>query len=141
MIADEIIAELDLQPHPAGGFYREKFRDFPGPDGRARSTAMYCLLRAGEVLHWHQVDSAVVWHWYGGDALELSFVGSGSISRSLLGPKIMEGQRPQILVQSGAWRSAKPLGSYVLYGCTASPGFELSRLTIAAKGWSPPSHL
>ena len=50
MTADEIIAALDLQPHPEGGFYRETFRDYAGPDGRARSTAIYYLLRAGEVI-------------------------------------------------------------------------------------------
>ena len=86
MTADEIIAALDLKPHPEGGFYRETFRDFSGPDGRARSTAIYYLLRAGEVSRWHRIDVAEVWHWYAGDALELSLVGSGTISRMLLGP-------------------------------------------------------
>ena len=40
--AAEIIARLDLRPHPEGGHYRETFRD-------AHSTAIYFLLRAGEV--------------------------------------------------------------------------------------------
>ena len=140
MTADEIIAALDLQPHPEGGFYRETFRDFAGPDGRARSTAIYYLLRAGEVSRWHHIDAAEVWHWYDGDALELSFVGSGSVSRALLGPKVNEGQRPQVLIQAGAWQSARPLGAYTLCGCTVAPGFEFSKLKIAPKGWVPRGH-
>lgn len=140
MTADEIIAGLDLQPHPEGGFYRETFRDYAGPDGRVRSTAIYYLLRTGEVSRWHRIDAAEIWHWYDGDALELSFVGSGTISRALLGPKVSEGQRPQIIIQAGAWQCAKPLGSYTLCGCTVAPGFEFSELQIAPEGWSPPSH-
>jgi predicted cupin superfamily sugar epimerase len=140
MTADDIIAALDLKPHPEGGFYRETFRDFAGPDGLARSTAIYYLLRAGEMARWHRIGAAELWHWYGGDALELSFAGSGSISRTLLGPKLNEGQRPQILIQARAWQCAKPLGAYALCGCTVAPGFEFSDLEIAPEGWSPPSH-
>ena len=140
MTADEIIAALDLKPHPEGGFYRETFRDYAGPEGRARSTAIYYLLRAGEVAHWHRIGSAEIWHWYAGDALELSLVGSGTISRTLLGPKVSEGQRPQIIVQARGWQRAKSTGSYTLCGCTVAPGFEFSDLEIAPEGWSPPSH-
>jgi uncharacterized protein len=138
--ADEIIAALGLQPHPAGGCYGERFRDFPGADGRARSTSIYYLLRAGEIMRWHHIDTAEVWHWYDGDAVELSLVGSGTINRALLGPKVSEGQRPQVVIQSGAWQCAKPLGSYALCGWTAAPGFELSKLKIAPEGWAPISH-
>jgi len=140
MTADEIIAALDLKPHPAGGFYRETFRDYPGPDGRSRLTAMYYLLRAGEASRWHRVNGLEIWHWYGGDVLELSYVGSGTISHAPLGPKVNQGQRPQVIIQAGAWQCAKPLGSYALCGCTVAPGFEFSELKIAPEGWSPPSH-
>ncbi len=140
MTPDEIIAALDLQPHPEGGFFRESFRDFSGPDGRAYSTAIYYLLKAGEVSRWHRIDVAEVWHWYGGDAVELSVLGSGSISRILLGPRINEGQRPQVIVQARAWQRATALGSYALCGCTVAPGFELANLEIAEEGWSPRSH-
>ena len=140
MTAEEIIAALQLEPHPEGGFYRETFRDYPGPEGRAHSTAIYYLLRAGDVARWHRVDAAEVWHWYAGDALELSLLGSGTISRVLLGPKINEGQRPQIVVQARGWQSARCLGAYVLCGCTVAPGFEFSGLQIAPEGWSPPTH-
>ena len=140
MTAEEIIAALTLQPHPEGGFYRETFRDYVGPDGRARSTAIYYLLRAGEVSRWHRIDAAEVWHWYAGDGLEVSLLGSGTISRVLLGPKLDEGQRPQIIVQARGWQSARSLGPYTLCGCTVAPGFEFSGLQIAPEGWSPASH-
>jgi predicted cupin superfamily sugar epimerase len=53
--AADIIARLDLKPHPEGGHYRETFRDTGADsDGRARSTAIYFLLARGERSHWHR---------------------------------------------------------------------------------------
>ena len=55
--ADRLIALLDLKPHPEGGYFRETFRDGAG---RGHSTAIYFLLKAGEVSRWHRVDAAEV---------------------------------------------------------------------------------
>ena len=41
MTGAEIIALLDLAPHPEGGWYRQTFRDAAGPEGRGASTAIY----------------------------------------------------------------------------------------------------
>jgi hypothetical protein len=70
--ADDVIAMLDLKPHPEGGHFRETFRDAAGEGDRAASTAIYFLLAAGETSHWHRIDAAEVWHWYAGAPLELS---------------------------------------------------------------------
>ena len=49
--ATDIIARLELRPHPEGGYYRETFRDSRvDAQGRARSTAIYFLLARGEPL-------------------------------------------------------------------------------------------
>lgn len=84
--ADDVIAAFGLVPHPEGGWYRETFRDGSGAAdgparldegahgrarGRAHSTAIYYLLRAGERSHWHRVDAAEVWHHYAGAPLRL----------------------------------------------------------------------
>ena len=55
--APEIISLLELAPHPEGGWFKETFRDEPGPDGRARSTAIFFLLQAGEESAWHRIDA------------------------------------------------------------------------------------
>ena len=47
--AAEIIARLELRPHPEGGHYRETFRDSRvDAGGRSRSSAIYFLLARGE---------------------------------------------------------------------------------------------
>src|SRR3569833_3305445 len=89
--ADRLIELLDLKPHPEGGHFRETFRDAGGTD-RAYSTAIYFLLKAGEISRWHRVDAAEVWHFYQGAPLELR-VGKDAY---VLGPNVDEAQAPQV---------------------------------------------
>jgi len=130
--ADRIIALLDLKPHPEGGYFRETFRD-DGGEGRAHSTAIYFLLKAGEVSRWHRVDAAEVWHFYRGAPLELR-IGKDIY---MLGPNIDQAEAPQVVVPPHAWQSAKSLGDYTLVGCTVAPGFEFSQFELAPDGFTP----
>jgi hypothetical protein len=136
--ADEIIRTLDLAPHPEGGYFRETFRD-PAPDGqRAHSTAIYYLLKAGEVSAWHRVDAVEVWHWYGGGPLALTVSENGHDASAIhLGPEISMGQRPQGIVPAGAWQTAESLGAWTLVGCTVAPGFVFEKFEMAPPDWFP----
>ena len=131
--ADRLIALLDLKPHPEGGHYRQTFKDGGGADGRAHSTAIYFLLKAGEVSRWHRVDAAEVWHFYSGAPLELR-VGKDTY---VLGPNVDEAQAPQVVVPPHAWQSARSLGDYTLVGCTVAPGFEFEHFELAPDGFVP----
>jgi len=135
--ADRIIALLDLKPHPEGGHYRETFRDADGSNGRAHSTAIYFLLKAGEVSRWHRVDAVETWHWHKGAPLELSIAINGKQERHILGPDLANGERPQGIVPKGAWQMAKSLGAYTLVGCTVAPGFEFAGFEMAPEGFAP----
>lgn len=131
MTADEIIALLQLQPHPEGGHYREMFRDAASANGRAHSTAIYFLLRAGEESRWHRVDAAECWHLYAGDALILETTDAArpegaSLTRHVLGMNLKAGERPQLIVPAHHWQRAWPTGAFSLVGCTVAPGFEFS---------------
>ena len=130
--ADRLIALLDLAPHPEGGHFRETFRD-TGGGGRSYSTAIYFLLKADEVSHWHRVDAAEVWHFYRGAPLELR-IGKESY---VLGPDIDEAQVPQLVVPPNVWQAAKSLGDYTLVGCTVAPGFEFIHFELAPEGFEP----
>ena len=135
--ADSVIAALKLRPHPEGGHYRETFRDEGGHGGRAHSTAILYLLREGEMSHWHRIDAAELWHWYGGDALLLSIHGNGAQQDISLGPDFLGGDVPQGLVPPRAWQSARSLGAWSLAGCTVAPGFDFAQFELAPKGWQP----
>ncbi len=140
--ADEIVRLLDLKPHPEGGRYRETFRDTAtvasGADStRAASTAIYFLLRAGEVSRWHRVDAAEVWHWYAGAPLALTLADAEGRRGIRLGPDLAAGERPQAVVPACAWQQAASLGDWTLVGCTVAPGFQFAGFELAPPGFEP----
>lgn len=137
MTADEIIALLGLAPHPEGGHYVQTFVDPERVDGRARSTAIYFLLKAGEVSRWHRVDAVEIWHWHAGAPLELAVSDGAGTTRFRLGADLAAGERPQGIVPAGAWQSARSLGDWSLVGCTVAPGFRFEGFELAAPGWEP----
>jgi len=136
--ADAIIEALGLKPHPEGGFYAETWRD-PAPEGqRGSGTAIYYLLRAGEISAWHRVDATEIWHWYAGAPLKLRLSDDGIASREImLGPDIAAGQRPQGTVPPHGWQSAQSTGGWTLVGCTVSPAFDFAGFELAPPGWEP----
>ena len=129
--ADRLIHLLDLKPHPEGGYFKETFRD--AGEGRAHSTAIYFLLKAGQASRWHRVDAAEVWHFYRGAPLELK-IGRDAY---VLGPDIDEAQVPQLVVPPGQWQAARSLGDYTLVGCTVAPGFEFAGFELAPRDFAP----
>ena len=137
--AEEIIAQLELRPHPEGGYYRETFRDFRvDANGRALSTAIYFLLRRGDRSHWHRIDAVETWHYYAGDALTLSIVQEGCTPHTVrLGADPSSGERPQAIVPASAWQAAETTGDWTLVGCTVAPAFEFASFELAPKGWAP----
>ena len=138
MTADDMIRLLGLEPHPEGGHYRETFRDAAGAGAnRAASTAIYFLLRAGEISRWHKVDAAEVWHWYAGAPLLLGIVENRVRREVRLGCELATGEQPQAIVPAHAWQQAKSLGAWTLVGCTVAPGFDFAGFELAPPGWEP----
>ena len=136
--ADQIIRLLDLEPHPEGGWYRQTFADMAEGERRPHSTAIYYLLEAGVEGKWHRVDSAEVWHWYGGAPMIVTTSRDGRArSENRLGPDIVAGERPQLVVPGWCWQSARSLGAWSLAGCTVAPGFLFSKFEMAPDGWQP----
>lgn len=130
--ADQIIAQLDLAPHPEGGYYRQTW--VAENAGRPTGTCIYFLLKAGQASHWHAVDAVEIWHYYAGAALTLSLAPSldGPAYDVLLGPDLGAGEIPQAIVPTGHWQMAATTGDWTLVGCTVSPGFEFAGFTLAA---------
>ena len=129
--ADQIIAALNLTPHPEGGHYRETWRSAGDP--RAHATGIYFLLKAGEQSHWHRVDAAEIWLWHAGAplVLSLSATDEGPKQDLPLGPDLAAGERPQLVVPPGHWQAARSTGDWTLVSCTVSPGFRFEGFTLA----------
>ena len=132
MSAEEITACLGLEPHPEGGCYRETWRHESLDGGRGAGTAIYFLLRQGEVSRWHRVDAAEIWHHYAGAPLELKMKEEGGPEIiQILGLSLDSGERPQRIVPAHVWQSARTLGEWTLVGCTVSPAFEFDGFEMA----------
>ncbi|MEQ6248216.1 cupin domain-containing protein [Sulfitobacter sp. HNIBRBA3233] len=123
MTPEEIIAHLDLAPHPEGGHYRQTW--IAGNEGRPTGTCIYFLLRAGERSDWHRVDATEIWHFHAGDPLQLELAESesGPARTHLLTGDLRQGM-PQIIVPQDHWQRAASTGAYTLVSCTVSPGFR-----------------
>ena len=136
--AADIIARLELQPHPEGGHYRETFRDTRlDANGRSLSTAIYFLLARGERSHWHRIDAEEIWHYYAGSALILQIADDGGRRTVRLGPDLAAGEIPQAIAPAQAWQAAESTGDWTLVGCTVAPGFDFAKFEVAPKGWRP----
>ena len=138
---NEIVRLFAMEKHPEGGFFVETFRDEAGPDGRARSTAIYFLLPAGEVSAWHRVDAAEIWLWHAGGPLSLTISEDGvEAYHQRLGPDLRSGERPQGVVPPHAWQTAESLGAWTLVSCTVAPGFQFEGFELAPPDWRPGPH-
>jgi uncharacterized protein len=129
--AAQLIAMLELQPHPEGGFYRELFRSSATvvpSDARPRRSALTSidfLLARGQFSAWHRVASDEVWHLLEGGPLRLWLMAPGGerIDCLELG-SVGDGRTPRHVVDAGWWQAAEPLGDYAYVGATVAPGFE-----------------
>ena len=136
--AADIIARLELKPHPEGGHYRETFRDSRlDASGRSLCTAIYFLLARGERSHWHRIDAAEIWHYYAGNSLSLQIVDHRDKRSVGLGPDLAAGDVLQAVVPAHAWQAAESTGDWTLVGCTVAPGFDFAKFEVAPQGWEP----
>ncbi|MBW4331005.1 cupin domain-containing protein [Stakelama sp. CBK3Z-3] len=137
--AEQLIATLDLSPHPEGGWFRETWRAEAKSGDRAGGTAILFLLDADQASHWHRVDADEIWLWHSGAPLSLDMArdDAGPVETLSLGIDIANGQSPQQRVPAGWWQAAHPNGGWTLVSCIVVPGFEFSGFELAAPGWAP----
>eukprot|EP00127_Corallochytrium_limacisporum_P006502 Clim_evm33s229 gene=Clim_evmTU33s229 len=133
----DLITQLDLQPHPEGGYYRETYRageiisKSALPDryngDRTHCTAIYFFLPKGAVSHLHKIDSDELWHFYSGSPLTIVEMDPETgVKTTTLGPEVSAGQHFQYTVREGLWFGAIADAGDVLVGCTVAPGFDFA---------------
>ncbi len=138
--ADRIIQQLNLSSHPEGGYYRQTWIAKANEGTRPDGTAILFLLKAGEVSRWHRIDAVEIWHFYAGAPLILSMAAteSGPARDYTLGPDVLNGQSPQLIVPTHHWQAARSIGDYTLVGCTVSPAFRFEGFEMAEEGFDIP---
>ncbi|NSX55140.1 cupin domain-containing protein [Parasulfitobacter algicola] len=140
MTADQIIAHLNLSPHPEGGWYRQTWIADARPGERAAGTAIYFLLKSGQASHWHRVDAAEIWHYHIGAPLKLGISANdqGPKETVILGSDLLSGEVPQEIVPKNYWQAAETTGDFTLVSCTVSPAFQFETFELAPKNFYIP---
>jgi uncharacterized protein len=148
--AREIIDALGLQPHPIeGGFFRETYRSegvipsasLPGmyqaKGDRSYGTAIYYLLTAETFSEMHRLPTEEVFHFYAGSPMRmLQLFPDGTGREVIIGPDVLAGQQPQVVVPPGVWQGSRlePGGEFILLGATMAPGFDYADYEQGRRG-------
>jgi predicted cupin superfamily sugar epimerase len=138
------VRQLDLAPHPEGGWFRETWRSElsigqaalpPGYSGpRNAGTAILFVLMPGQQSAWHTVRSAELWMYHRGGPLLLEMGAERDCATTyLMGSDICAGELPQVVVPPGHWQRATPRDDEpCLVSCVVVPGFDFADFTMHA---------
>lgn len=144
MTVETLVKELDLLPHPEGGFYKETYRsegiisnsclspDFKGD--RNMATGIYFLIEKGNFSALHKIKSDETWHFYYGDALEVIEINEeGNLTITKIGSNLSNGETFQYTVKANTWFGSRVSGNgnFSLVGCTVYPGFDFNDFELA----------
>lgn len=138
-----IAEQLELAPHPEGGWFRETFRSEVTVRverggvavTRSAATMINFFLPAGAASAWHLVTSTEIWIWQGPGPIILQLGGSGDQPGDpetiRLGPDFAAGDRPQLIIPAGVWQRTSPAEQDALASCMVSPGFEFDDFRLS----------
>lgn len=140
------INKLNLQKHPEGGYFCEVYRSeeeikqesLPSRYSGARnhSTSIYFLLTSDEFSAFHRIKSDETWHFYYGKAVTIHMIDEkGNYSSIRLGSNPESEEVFQFTIPHGTWfaASVEEPDSYVLVGCTVSPGFHFDDFELGKR--------
>lgn len=136
-----IIENLELKPHPEGGYYRETYRsglavaekNLPDNFGGRRSlaTSILFFLPKGEFSAFHRLRQDEVWYYHIGDRPELHCIyPDRSYEKIMLGNGVHDEDHPQVVIPAGTYFAANAANHCALFGCLATPGFDFADLDM-----------
>ncbi|WP_299116425.1 cupin domain-containing protein [uncultured Winogradskyella sp.] len=141
-----IVTQLDLKPHPEGGYFKETYRsvgsikagslDKSYNGERNYSTCIYFLLTSDNFSALHRIKQDEIWHFYDGSPIRLHIITeAGEHSEHIIGNDLSKGQVPQFVVSGGCWFAAEVVekDTYSLVGCTVSPGFSFEDFELKSQ--------
>ena len=138
---EELKQQLDLLPHPEGGFFKETYRSkgivlnpYSGARERNFSTGIYFLLVSGNFSAFHRIKQDEMWHFYDGDPIHLHIItANGDYQLIKIGKDLKKGEVPQYVVNAGDWFASEVSAKdgFSLAGCTVSPGFDFADFEMA----------
>ena len=142
--------ELELEPHPEGGWYRRTWtapatvqlaHPLDGTVERPAATLILFHLPAGEASAWHRVGSSEIWIWNGPGTVSLQYGGTDAEpqpGRTVVLGDPRDGLAPQAVIAPDVWQRTLPADHDALVSCVVSPGFDFADFTMpGADGRTP----
>lgn len=132
-----IVDQLNLKPHPEGGFYAETYRSeetIPNKD-RQLMTAIYFLLTSDNVSRFHRIKSDELWFFHAGSPLIVHTLDENGHTEHKVGINASNGESPQLLVKKNTifGSSVMEEKGYSLVSCVVSPGFDFKDFELFTK--------
>lgn len=130
------IMELNLSPHPEGGWFRELYRNnveipeeitgtaYKG--NRNLATSIYFMLAQGNISKLHRLKSDELWYFHFGSPITVHVFHDGAYHKFTMGTDIDQQQKLQLIIPAGAIFGAEVEENegYTIVGCMVSPGFH-----------------
>ena len=134
--AQQWIEELNLEPHPEGGYYkRTDYSDMTySNNGQDLPfyTNIYFLLTPESPSHFHQLTSDELWFYHAGSPLTVhSLHENGRYTKTPLG--LNKGQSLHHNVHAGTIFGSTVDEGYALVSCAVVPGFDFSNFKMFTK--------
>jgi uncharacterized protein len=136
---DEYVAQLQLTPHPEGGWYRQVYHsakttyDQTSLASRYEYTSIYFLLDGSSPSHLHSLLHDEIWYFQDGAPLSIHcFYPNGFYEVVRLGSNVTANELLQFRVPAGTIFGAEVShpDSFSLVSCVVAPGFDYHDLEL-----------
>jgi predicted cupin superfamily sugar epimerase len=134
----QLISQLNLQPHPEGGYFAETYRAEESIDTqngqRNLMTAIYFLLTSDDISRFHVIQSDELWFHHEGSDLSVHVLDETGHQILRVG-KNHPDARAQQLVPAGKifGSTVNEPHSYALVSCVVAPGFDFRDFKLMDK--------
>jgi len=135
---NSLVEDLQLLPHPEGGFYREMYRsptivNADGLEQKSAYTSIYYLFSGNDFSSWHRIKSDETWYFHSGCDVTIYFFDQNKALQTIqLG---LDSKCLQATIPANTWFAAKPVeeNSFCLVSCAVAPGFEFADFEIGKR--------
>ncbi|WP_158797529.1 cupin domain-containing protein [Pedobacter sp. L105] len=132
------IKQLNLLPHPEGGYYKEVFRSAIEVTKKSSAktskacTSIYYLLEGNDYSGFHRLSSDEVWYFHKGVPLHIHVIDEKGLHTIMELSDTTSGSL-SVIVQAGLWFAAEipSKDNFTLVSCAVAPGFEFSEFEMA----------
>lgn len=132
--ARAVIDAFELQPLAGeGGYFRQTWRS-------ATASVIFFLLTDHDFSALHRLMQDELWLFHAGDPVEqVQLSGAGPARVTRMGPDVLAGDRPQVVVPAGTWqgaaldRSQSRREGFALLSCIVSPPWDERDFTLGGR--------